>query len=174
HPAPPRRALGRSGSLRSPRRWRGVEMSLQRSTSSLPPSVLITCREHSTRRPCGNRERRRSMTQVAAFRPSHYGLGAAAIAQLEIEVARIDENSEALAQDENRVADIEGVEQEQHAAADREEPEGDRHHHFSRALGGDPLHREAHGEHDLRHVTEQHPPLELGYEDLVQVAPDRL
>src|SRR5262249_13565031 len=106
-------------------------MSLQRSTSSLPPSVGITYREHSTRPPCGNREHCRSMTQATAFRPSHYGPGAAAIAQLEIEVARIDENSEALAQDENRVADMEGVDQEQHAAADREEPEGDRHHHFS-------------------------------------------
>src|SRR5215471_6943324 len=171
--APSARPVGITSTAPAAARRSDVVATVNVIAASQRP-YLITCREHSTRRPCGKRERRRSMTQAAAFRPSHYGLGAAAIAQLEIDVARIDENSEALAQDENRVADIEGVEQEQHAAADREEPEGDRHHHFSRALGGDPLHREAHGEHDLRHVTEQHPPLELGHEDLVQVAPDRL
>src|SRR6516162_5148179 len=130
------------------------------------------CREHSTQRLRGNR----SIVDGADndFSVSCRGPGPAAIAQLEKEVARVDENSESLAQDENRVADIESVEQQQQAAADREEPEGNRHHHFSRALGGDPLHQEAHGEHDLRHVTEQHPPLELGHEDFVQVAADRL
>src|SRR5262249_14815416 len=158
-------------------------MSSQRSTSSLPPAS-VSRREHSTRRLRGNRSIVDGPTNdvspfalrpsPVALLPSHCGLGAATIAQLEIEVARVDKNSESLAQDENRVADIKGIEKEQHATADREKPEGDRHHHFSRALGGDPLHQEAHGEHDLRHVTEQHPPLELGHEDFVQVAADRL
>src|SRR6202040_4181219 len=82
------------------------------------------CREHSTPRLRGNR----SIVDGAdnGFSVSYCGLGAAAIAQLEKQVARVDENSESLAQDENRVADIEGVKQQQHAAADREEPEGDR------------------------------------------------
>jgi hypothetical protein len=36
------------------------------------------------------------------------------------------------------------------------------------------LHDEAHGEHDLRQIAEQHPPLELGHEHVVQVAADRI
>src|SRR5262245_15431477 len=149
-------------------------MSLQRSTSSLPPASALRIESIAPGVPAATGASPMAQITTFALRLSHRGLSAAAIAQLEIEVARVDENSESLVQDENRVADIEGIEQEQHATADREEPEGDRHHHFSRALGGDPLHQEAHGEHDLRHVTEQHPPLELGHEDFVQVAADRL
>src|SRR5262245_32792648 len=149
-------------------------MSLRRSTSSLPPASVSRFQSIAPGASAATGASSMGQTVRFALRPSHCGLRAAAVAQLEIEVARVDENSESLAQDENRVADIEGIEQEQHATADREEPEGDRHHHFSRALGGDPLHQEAHGEHDLRHVTEQHPPLELGHEDFMQVAADRL
>src|SRR5262249_12694275 len=69
--------------------------------------------------------------------------GYAPVAQLEIEVAGIDEHAKALAEDENRIADEKSVAEQQHAAADREEPERDRHHHLAGALGGDPLHHEA-------------------------------
>src|SRR5262249_13343666 len=99
-------------------------MSSQRSTSSLPPAS-VSRREHSTRRLRGNRSIVDGPTNDVspfalrpspfalrpspfALRPSHCGLSAATIAQLEIEVARVDENSESLAQDENRVADIKG------------------------------------------------------------------
>src|SRR5262245_6968265 len=102
------------------------------------------------------------------------GCRAPAVAQLEVQVARVDEHTEALAEDEDRIADIERIAEQQQPAADREEPERDRHHHLSRALGCDPLHHKAHGEHDLRHIAEQYPPLEFGYENVVQVVADRL
>src|SRR5262249_52471123 len=97
-----------------------------------------------------------------------------AVTQLEIEIASVDENAEALTQDEYRVANVERITEQQQPAADREEPERDRHHHLAGTLGGDPLHQEAHREHDLRDIAEQHPPLELGDEHLVQVVAERL
>src|SRR5882672_2432087 len=99
---------------------------------------------------------------------------ASSVAQLEIEVARVDEHAKTLAQDEHRVADVERIAEQQHSAADREEPEGDRHDHLAGALGGDPLHEKAHREHDLCDIAEQHPPLEFGDEDLVQIGADRV
>src|SRR5947209_9470695 len=91
------------------------------------------------------------------------------IAHLEVEIARINEHAKALSENKHRVADIERVGEQEKPAADGEEPERDRHHHLAGALGGDPLHHEAHGEHDLREITEQHPPLELLDEHFVEV-----
>src|SRR5262245_25520244 len=126
----------------------------------LPHSATGAPAKHSTPCPAGNR---------CAARPLlRRGRRAPPVAQLEIEVARIHEHAETLAEDKDRIADIERIAEQQQPAADREEPERDRHHHLSRTLGRNPLHHEAHGEHDLRQITEQHPPLELGDEDFVQ------
>src|SRR5467141_2158717 len=95
---------------------------------------------------------------IALRAPLYRSRTAPAVAQLEIEIPPIDEHPECLAEDEDRVADVERIGQKQEAPADREEPEGDRHHHFSGSLGGDPLHQETHGEHDLCDIAEQHPP----------------
>src|SRR6266481_1603415 len=113
------------------------------------------------------------MTTATRLSLSRRRGGAAAVTQLEIEVAPVDEHAERLAQDENRVADIQRIGQQQRAAANRKKPKRDRHHHFSRAFRGDPLHQESHGEHNLRDVAEQHPPLKLGHKDFVQVTADR-
>src|SRR5437868_15386394 len=48
--------------------------------------------------------------------------------QDEIEIADIDDQAERLACDEYRIAAIERIDQQQRAAADREEPERHRHH----------------------------------------------
>src|SRR5437588_4329572 len=90
--------------------------------------------------------------------------GLAAVAQFEIEIAGIDEDAEALAQNEDRVANVKRVAEQQDAAADGEEPERNRHHHLAGTLGGNPLHHEAHREHDLRGIAEQYDPLEFGHE----------
>src|SRR5262245_15188768 len=70
----------------------------------------------------------------------------AALAIDEIQVPSIDEHAESLAEDEHRIADGERIEEQEQAAADREEPERDRKHALPRPLGRDPLHHEAHGE----------------------------
>src|SRR5262245_37268941 len=125
-----------------------------------------TLAKHSTPCPAGNR--------CAASPLLRRDRRAPPVAQLEVQVARVDEHAEALAEDEDWIADIERIAEQQQPAADREEPERDRHDHLSRALGRNPLHHEAHGEHDLHQIAEQHPPLELGYENVVQVVADRL
>src|SRR5215472_10127052 len=56
-----------------------------------------------------------------------------------MEIAQIDEQAKPLADDENRIADVERVEEQQEAAADRKEPECDRHHTAADPLGGHPL-----------------------------------
>src|SRR5262245_46687655 len=146
-------------------------MSLQRSTSSLPPVSAIRIESIAPRGLPATGVRNNRITDLWI---SPRGRGTAAVAQLEIEVTPIDEDTESLTQDEYRIAYIERIGKQQHAAPDRKEPEGDRHHHFSRAFGGNPLHHEAHGEHELRHITEQDPPLELGHKDFVQIAAHRL
>src|SRR5262245_33125397 len=73
----------------------------------LPPPSAATAHEHSSQRPCGNR----SICNRGDERPSlsRRGCGPAAVAQLEIEIAPIDEDAESLAQDEDRVADVQRV-----------------------------------------------------------------
>src|SRR6266446_10753761 len=58
-------------------------------------------REHSTQRLSGN-----GITRATRLSLSRRRGGAAAVTQLEIEVAPVDEHAERLAQDENRIADI--------------------------------------------------------------------
>src|SRR5262247_2311916 len=75
-------------------------------------------------------------------RPDLRGAAAFAVTQLEVKVAQIDEHAKRLAEDEDRIADVEGVDQQQEASADRKEPERNRHHHLAGALRRDPLHDE--------------------------------
>src|SRR5882762_1154638 len=84
----------------------------------------------------------------------------------EIQVPQVDEDAKALAEDEDRVLDGERVDEQQEPAADREEPEGDRKDAFFRALAGDPLHHETHGEQRLPGIADQHQPGELHEEDV--------
>src|SRR6478752_10706785 len=98
----------------------------------------------------------------------------APVAQFEIEIAHINENAESLTQDKNRVSDVESIGKQQHAPADGKEPECNRYDHSSRPLRGNPLHRKAHGEHELRHIAEHYPPLEFGDEYFVEVVADRV
>src|SRR6266853_1096024 len=73
----------------------------------------------------------------------------------EIEVSQIDEQSEPLADDEDRIADIKCVGEQQNASPHREEPECDRDHASTRSLGRHPLHDEAHRKQRLSGVAEQ-------------------
>src|SRR5205085_676419 len=98
--------------------------------------------------------------------------GAPAVPQLEVKIARIDEYAEPLAEDEHRVARVQRVGEQEESAADRKEPERDRHHHAPGALRGDPLHQKPHGEENLRNVAEDHPPLEFLDEYFVEVGAD--
>src|SRR5262249_57127664 len=98
-------------------------MSSQRSTSSLPPASVS--RVESIAPGASAATGASSMAQAATFHPSpftlhpspftlhpsHCGLRAAAVPQLEIEVARVDENSQSLAPDGNPGAAIEGKKQ---------------------------------------------------------------
>src|SRR5262249_60519756 len=89
-------------------------------------------------------------------------------------IARVDEQAERLAGDEYRVLAVKRVDQQQRAAAGREQPERQWNHAAPRALGGDPLHQEARREQRLRQKTERNPPIELQDEDFAQIAPKRV
>src|SRR5450755_887576 len=102
-------------------------------------------------------------------RSSVAGGGLPAVDDDKIEVADIDHKAQRLARDEDRVSAVERVDQQQRAAADREEPERDRNDASAGALGRDPLYHEAHGEESLRHESEQHPGVELDDEDVMQI-----
>src|SRR5215510_3154169 len=91
------------------------------------------------------------------------GGDALGVAQDEVEVARVDEEAGALAQDEDRIAAPQRVEQEGQAAADREIPEGARHHALAQALRRDPLDEEARGEEGLPEKADAEPNLVRGH-----------
>ena len=79
------------------------------------------------------------------------------LAEDEPEVAHIDEEAERLAGDEHRIAAADGVDEQERAAEEREEPEGDRDDRAAGALARDPLHDEAHHEEELGKEAEYRP-----------------
>src|ERR1019366_3784415 len=87
----------------------------------------------------------------------------------EIQIADVDHEAKRLARDENRIAAIQRIDQQQYAAADREKPERHRDHALARAFGCNPLHHKAHGEKPLRHEPENDPAVEFYHEDIVQI-----
>src|SRR4051794_33521646 len=89
--------------------------------------------------------------------------------QNEIEIARIDEYAECLAEDEDEVFPVERVAEQQQAPADREKPECDRDHALAFAFRGDPLHNKAHGEHRLRDKAKHDPPIEVELENVIEI-----
>src|SRR5690606_23131557 len=88
------------------------------------------------------------------------------------EVAQVDEDAERLAEDDDRLALVEPVDERDEPAADGEEPEGDGDDAALLALARHPLHDEAHGEEQLADEAERQPEVEVGDEDLVEVAAD--
>src|SRR5499433_1761113 len=88
------------------------------------------------------------------------GLGEQALlAPDEIEVAKVDEETGALPQDEHGVAAVNRVDEQDGAATDGEEPEGDGNDALPPALGGDPLHEEAAEEEALPQESDGQPEL---------------
>src|SRR5262250_3260249 len=88
------------------------------------------------------------------------GLGEQALlAPDEIEVAKVDEETGALPQDEHGVAAVNCVDEQNGAATDGEEPEGDGNDALPPALGGDPLHEEAAEEEALPQKSDAQPEL---------------
>src|SRR5215831_4377316 len=88
------------------------------------------------------------------------GLGEQALlAPDKIEVAKVDEETRALPQDEHGVAAMNRVDEQDGAATDGEEPEGDGNDALPPALGGDPLHEEAAEEEALPQESDGQPEL---------------
>src|SRR5215831_3983928 len=75
----------------------------------------------------------------------------------QVEVAEIDEEAGALAEDEDGVLTVDRVDEERQPPADREEPERERDHALAPALGRDPLHEKAHGEECLAQESHAEP-----------------
>src|SRR5262245_37939753 len=96
----------------------------------------------------------------------------ASLAIDEIQVPQVDEEPKALADDEHRVLLGERIGKEQHAAADREEPERHRKDALARAFARDPLHDETQPEQRLADIADQHHPIQVEEEDVVQVVAD--
>src|SRR5215510_6455899 len=88
------------------------------------------------------------------------GLGEPALlAPDEIEVAKVNEETRALPQDEHRIAAVNRIDEQDAAAADGEEPEGEGNDALPLALGGDPLHEEAAEEEALPQKSDAQPEL---------------
>src|SRR6266700_8375034 len=104
------------------------------------------------------------------WRASVAGGGLPSVHDDEIQIADVDHEPERLAGDEYRVPAIQRIDQKEHTAADREEPERHRDHAFARAFRSNPLHHEAHGEKSLRHESQHDPAVEFDDEDVIQVS----
>ena len=100
-----------------------------------------------------------------------YG-GGFALTQHKVQVAQVNEDAERLAGDEHRIPAIERIDQQHQTATDRENPERQRNDAAAGALGRDPLHQKSHGEKALGNEAHQHPPIEPGDEDILQVRAD--
>src|SRR5690606_29509001 len=94
------------------------------------------------------------------------------VAQFEVEIARVHEEAERLPGDEDRIAPMNCINQQEQAAANREKPECKRDHHAVLALARYPLHGETRCEQNLRDKAERNPPVQLRDKDLVQVVAD--
>src|SRR3569832_2924646 len=90
------------------------------------------------------------------------------------QVANIDDVRGQLADDDNWLALDQAVYQRQQPAADREEPERQRHDAFSSPLARDPLHQKASGKGQLRNKAEGQPEVELGDKNVVDVVAECL
>src|SRR5712691_12362518 len=95
--------------------------------------------------------------------------GPASLAVNEVKIAGVDEQSQRLAGDEHRVPAVERVNEQQGAAADREQPEAQRDDAAPRALRRDPLHQKPRREQRLRQEPERNPPVELQDEDVAEI-----
>src|SRR5438309_5986409 len=93
------------------------------------------------------------------------GRGEPGLAVDEVQVAQVHEQARPLAEDEDGVAAVDGVEEEREAAAEREVPEEDGDHALLPALRRDPLHDEAGGEERLPEKADGQPdPLDAHHE----------
>src|SRR4029077_17551692 len=91
-----------------------------------------------------------------------------------MKIAQVNEYTERLAGDEDHVLAVEGINQKQETAADREQPKSHGDDAVASARGGDPLDQEAHREQRLSNKPEQHPPIEPGDENIGQIRADRV
>src|SRR5688572_8215956 len=81
----------------------------------------------------------------------------------EPQIARVDEEARALADDEDGIAPVDGIGEQGEAAADGEIPEGAWHDAPFALLGRDPLHDEAGGEQRLAEQADGEPELLAGH-----------
>src|SRR5206468_946037 len=110
-----------------------------------------------------HRSRRYSNCPCRGHFSMRSGGGVLGVAEDEVEVARVDEQAGALTQNEDGIAAPERVEQEGQSTADREIPEGARHHALAETLGRDPLDEEARGEEGLSEKSDGEPNLIRGH-----------
>src|SRR5882724_3626866 len=92
--------------------------------------------------------------------PSESGAGLGEPALLladEKEIAQVDEEPAALADDEDGISAVDGIGQEHQPAADGEVPERHRDDAFLPFLGGDPLDEKTHEEECLPEEAHCHP-----------------
>ncbi len=73
-------------------------------------------------------------------------------------VSKVDEDAGSLADGEDRLAPVDGVDKERRASAEGEKPEGRRHDALSLPLAGGPLDEEPQEERRLRREAEEEPP----------------
>ena len=88
------------------------------------------------------------------------GLGRSRLALAEpdeVDVARVDHEAGGLAEHEHRVRAIDGIGQQHEPAEEAEIPERLGHDAGARLLASDPLHDEAHGEHELGDEPDRNP-----------------
>src|SRR5256712_1361038 len=85
------------------------------------------------------------------------------VAEDEVQVTRVDEETRALTEDEDRITPPQRVAQQRQPAADREIPEGAGHHALAETLGRDPLDQEARGEECLSEKADAEPKLVRGH-----------
>src|SRR5947209_1877175 len=150
-------------SLNPPRRRSGSWMSLRGTSRPKAFSTRKTSRGSSKR---NERTSRLSHGKTLCGR-------LLAFAQHEIKIAQIDKQAEPLPRDEHRVAAVQRIGKQQYATADREDPERGRDNAAAGALGGDPLHQEAHGKQRLRQKAERDPSVELEDEHVMQIVLNR-
>src|SRR5262249_16231559 len=104
-----------------------------------------------------------SATSTRAILACGSGRDALGVAQDEVEIAGVDEEPGALAQDKDGITAPERVEQEGQAAADRKIPEAAGHNALAQAFGRDPLDEEARGEEGLPKKADAEPNLVRGH-----------
>jgi len=89
-----------------------------------------------------------------------------------LQIAQVDKHTKGLPQDEDRILPVERVPEQHQTADDGEDPERDRDDALAGALGRNPLHYKAHGEHCLCHVANENSPTRGANEYFVQIVAD--